>query len=83
MKSLQFALTFAAALFLAAPPSAYAEEICNTYTFRYNGYYADCGCWACGGWAYHNCTECVDTETGGSCTITGSRPCGPMHKDTY
>ena len=75
MKIPRFALTFVAALVLALPPSIHAEEVCNVYTFRYNGFYEDCLCWACGGWAYHNCTECYDPATGSACQTNGTKPC--------
>ncbi|HYC91778.1 MAG TPA: hypothetical protein VEO54_21345 [Thermoanaerobaculia bacterium] len=79
MKSLRFALTLVAALVLGAPPSAQADTVCNFYQNRYAGYYADCGCNACGGWASHACTECVDTETGASCHADGYKLC-PMKR---
>lgn len=81
MKTLRFLMAFIAAVSLAAPPTAHAEIICEIYTFRYVGYYPDCACYACGGWAYHNCTECVDTESGGSCQQNGPNPCGPRTID--
>jgi hypothetical protein len=81
MKRLRLALAILAALALGLPPIASAEVICNTYTFRALTYYQDCDCWACGGWSLFNCTECVDTETGGACWTNGSDPCeGPFYR---
>lgn len=80
MKALRFLLVTLAVASLALPPSVYAETVCNTYTFRMVSYDAYSGLWYCGNWAYHNCTECVDTNTGGSCYDNGG-PCeiGPLN----
>lgn len=77
IKSIRLALTLIAALSLGAPPTAFADTICETYSFRYLGYYQDCACWTCGGWSLFNCTECVDTATGSDCHTNGSDPCDP------
>lgn len=71
------ALTFLVAIVLAVPPTVYADE-CYVSPNRYIGYFADCGCSACAGWAMTNCTECTN-GSGGWCQSTGG-PCGPFHQ---
>jgi hypothetical protein len=83
MKRLRFVLGILAVVSLALPPTASAEVVCNVYTFRYVGYFPDCACNACAGWSPWNCTECVNTESGGACWSNGTGPCAPggRHQD--
>lgn len=75
------ALTFLVAVVLAVPPTLYAEE-CYTSPNRYIGYFSDCGCTACAGWAMTNCTECTDGNGNWCQTTSTNGHCGPLHKDT-
>lgn len=78
MKRLGIAFTFAAALALAAPPPIHADT-CYVNPYNYIGYYPDCRCTACGGWALTNCTECVSDDGSGACQTTStSEECQPF-----
>jgi hypothetical protein len=68
---------FVAVIAMSVQPTAYADE-CYTYPNRYLGYFTDCGCRACAGWAISNCYECTD---GNGNWWSTSGPCGPFEKD--
>jgi hypothetical protein len=79
IRQIGIALVFVAAVTLAAPPTIHADS-CYTYPNRYIGYFADCGCTACAGWAMTNCTECVSDDGSSSCQTTGTvDDCGPLY----
>jgi hypothetical protein len=63
---------------LAAPPTVFADQ-CYTYPNRYIGYFQDCDCTACAGWALTNCTECFNDDYTKSCQTTStSHECIPI-----
>ncbi len=81
MRKTGIAFAFIVVVFLAAPPTLYAEETCYVNTYRYLGYFPECGCTACAGWALTNCTECTDGDGNWCQTTSSTHHCGPKHRD--
>lgn len=83
MRSLVIVLSFVAALNLALPPTIHAEE-CYSHPYQTVGYFPDCDCTACSGWALTNCTECWDAQAGTWCQTTSTRQhCTPSKVPSY
>ncbi len=67
-------------LLMAAPVSA--DVTCQYGEWRTITYSEDYGLLYCGGYGV-GCTECVNTQSGGSCLATGNEYCEPqpLHQD--